>query len=143
MIIYADQQAAQDAILAGKHHAGDRFQVAGRPHVMIDDVWMTPDTPEPEPVREWTDEQNDVAYDTFRELADHKGTAFARDTMRGIQRMGAKFAERDLAAWVERYVDEHVTSCEWFAMCDREATTTRAHPILGEVPICGRCDSKF
>lgn len=32
--------------------------------------------------------------------------------------------------------------CEWFALCDRVAVTTRNHPILGEVPICDRCDNK-
>ena len=29
--------------------------------------------------------------------------------------------------------------CQWFALCDREATTTVAHPILGDVPACERC----
>lgn len=32
--------------------------------------------------------------------------------------------------------------CEWFALCDNPATTTRSHPILGDVPICDRCDAK-
>ncbi len=30
-------------------------------------------------------------------------------------------------------------ACFWFAMCDREATCVVAHPILGDVPCCGRC----
>lgn len=29
--------------------------------------------------------------------------------------------------------------CEWFARCVRRATTTRPHPILGDVPICAKC----
>ena len=32
--------------------------------------------------------------------------------------------------------------CAWFALCVRRATATRAHPILGAVPICTRCDAK-
>lgn len=32
--------------------------------------------------------------------------------------------------------------CEWFALCDHEATGTRSHPVLGEVPICDRCAAK-
>lgn len=33
--------------------------------------------------------------------------------------------------------------CEWFALCIRKATTTRRHPILGDVPICAECDAKM
>jgi hypothetical protein len=33
--------------------------------------------------------------------------------------------------------------CKWFALCDHAAVTTRAHPILGNVPICKRCDDKI
>jgi hypothetical protein len=32
-----------------------------------------------------------------------------------------------------------VLMCEWFALCDRPATDTRPHPILGDVPVCDRC----
>ncbi len=33
--------------------------------------------------------------------------------------------------------------CEWFLLCDRPADTTRSHPILGNVPICRRCDTNL
>lgn len=33
--------------------------------------------------------------------------------------------------------------CEWFALCTNAATKTRPHPILGDVPICDRCDEKM
>lgn len=32
--------------------------------------------------------------------------------------------------------------CRWFALCTNDATKTRSHPILGDVPICDRCDKK-
>lgn len=32
--------------------------------------------------------------------------------------------------------------CQWFALCENPATTTESHPILGDVPICGRCHDK-
>lgn len=34
------------------------------------------------------------------------------------------------------------TPCQWFALCENEATTTEPHPILGNVPICARCKAK-
>lgn len=32
--------------------------------------------------------------------------------------------------------------CQWFALCDHAAVTTRKHSILGDVPICKRCNDK-
>jgi hypothetical protein len=33
-------------------------------------------------------------------------------------------------------------ACEWYALCENPATGTRSHTILGDVPICERCDAK-
>ena len=33
--------------------------------------------------------------------------------------------------------------CEWFALCTNPATTTEPHVVLGEVPICARCQKKI
>lgn len=32
--------------------------------------------------------------------------------------------------------------CQWFLLCENEATTTLYHPILGAVPTCERCAEK-
>jgi hypothetical protein len=37
---------------------------------------------------------------------------------------------------------EIVQQCEWFALCDNDATGFESHPILGDVPICDRCRAK-
>jgi hypothetical protein len=34
-------------------------------------------------------------------------------------------------------------ACQWFALCTNDAIKARPHPILGEVPICDRCDRKM
>lgn len=31
--------------------------------------------------------------------------------------------------------------CEWFAMCTNTADRLVAHPVLGAVPSCGRCQT--
>lgn len=36
----------------------------------------------------------------------------------------------------------YIPICEWFALCENESTGTQPHPILGDVPICGRCKEK-
>ncbi len=32
--------------------------------------------------------------------------------------------------------------CQWFLLCENPATTVRPHPILGNVPICDRCNER-
>lgn len=32
--------------------------------------------------------------------------------------------------------------CEWFALCDRPATSFLDHPVLQLVPVCDRCREK-
>ena len=32
--------------------------------------------------------------------------------------------------------------CMWFAKCANPANGLRDHPVLGQVPICQRCDDK-
>ena len=34
---------------------------------------------------------------------------------------------------------ELVVGCHWYALCDRPAAGIVEHPILGDVPTCGRC----
>jgi len=38
--------------------------------------------------------------------------------------------------------DEATVLCCWFAACTNEADRLRRHPILGDTPICGRCDDR-
>ncbi len=33
--------------------------------------------------------------------------------------------------------------CQWFALCDRPADGTVAHPVLGDTPTCARCADKL
>jgi hypothetical protein len=49
-------------------------------------------------------------------------------------------ARWDQARW--EYPKTQTQTCQWFALCDNEATTTQQHPILGPVPICDRCKAK-
>lgn len=41
------------------------------------------------------------------------------------------------------FIKKDPTPCEWFLLCDNEATMTRPHPVLGDVPICQRCNDKM
>lgn len=42
---------------------------------------------------------------------------------------------------LEELDDAELGQCQWFALCPNDATHTRSHPILGEVPICDRCEA--
>lgn len=33
--------------------------------------------------------------------------------------------------------------CQWWAACDNLATHKRAHPVLGDVPICDDCEGRL
>jgi hypothetical protein len=33
--------------------------------------------------------------------------------------------------------------CQWFALCDHEATVQVRHPVLGLVPTCDRCVARM
>jgi hypothetical protein len=35
-----------------------------------------------------------------------------------------------------------VKTCQWWALCGNDATKVRHHPVLGDVPICDRCNVK-
>ncbi len=37
--------------------------------------------------------------------------------------------------------DERVY-CQWFAKCPQWASTIVSHPVLGDVPVCARCNEK-
>lgn len=32
--------------------------------------------------------------------------------------------------------------CQWFGLCANAATRVMSHPIMGDVPICVRCEGK-
>lgn len=36
-------------------------------------------------------------------------------------------------------IETRVRRCEWFALCENEATHDEPHPVLGSVPCCDRC----
>lgn len=42
-------------------------------------------------------------------------------------------------------VIDHLESgvCMWFGHCTNRATHTQYHPIIGDVPICDRCQEKY
>jgi hypothetical protein len=58
-----------------------------------------------------------------------------------VAKVEREHAERDpagtfktpLTKALERKAPE---ACKWFLLCDEPATTTRSHPVLGDVPCC-------
>lgn len=49
--------------------------------------------------------------------------------------LGHPFYDRDSEAAPWRGLGR----CQWFALCDHDATLTVPHPALGDVPACARC----
>lgn len=45
-------------------------------------------------------------------------------------------------AWELMEFGEDPTLCRWFLLCENVATGVQDHPILGDVPICDRCQAK-
>jgi hypothetical protein len=59
--------------------------------------------------------------------------SFVRDGLWTVQGNG-------LARWtVERVDDDSAIGCGWFLGCRNMSVGYRHHPILGDVPACGRC----
>ena len=40
-------------------------------------------------------------------------------------------------------VTDLAVECRWFLRCANDATHTQSHPILGDVPICDRCQGVY
>lgn len=79
--------------------------------------------------------------DTIADYCETVGEGFAHETERETKADGR--ALLDVAARIRAELDKlDAPLCEWFAMCDREATTTLLHPVIGEVPCCARCAAK-
>jgi hypothetical protein len=38
---------------------------------------------------------------------------------------------------------KNTKSCQVFLLCDKKATTSLPHPVLGQVPACKRCAEKM
>lgn len=51
--------------------------------------------------------------------------------------------ESPLRARVRKIKGKHSEPCMVFALCDRPATTTTPHSILGDVPACQRCADRM
>lgn len=48
----------------------------------------------------------------------------------------------DVTLTKEESVASGYYECSWFALCTNTATKLRSQPVLGDVPICDRCDDK-
>lgn len=75
-----------------------------------------------------------VSLDEWQRLA--RRTTPATDTHTTATAYAQERARYDRHAVVD---DVDHGTCQWFALCDNQATTTVAHPVLGDVPICARC----
>lgn len=65
----------------------------------------------------------------------------AEGTVDGAAGSDADFCQVCQAGPTAYAVRARTDLCQWVLFCDDEATTTRPHPILGDVPICARCDA--
>lgn len=54
----------------------------------------------------WTDEQDELAYDTFKNVARLHGREQARKMMNNLQNLGSPIRDVDIQAWEDRYLDE-------------------------------------
>lgn len=56
---------------------------------------------------------------------------------------GARFEYVEGDLYDQTKKDAQLGACSWFAYCENPATHTQAHPILGDVPICDRCQGIY
>lgn len=56
-------------------------------------------------MRNWTGEQDALAYDTFVKFADSYGIERAIHHMQVIQKAGAQFGQTDIDAWEAKYIE--------------------------------------
>jgi hypothetical protein len=77
---------------------------------------------------------------------------FYKDDVRGI-RGNVVFAgqakpiisgeSKRSAEWHRNKLEASRPMCKWYLNCDHKAVTTQEHPILGQVPICRRCQRRY
>lgn len=102
----------------------------------LDEIDDEDDEIQPDPFVDLDDDE-DVCEDCGEDHADGVpgGVVVARVTPDG----------QPLADWERDLLglsDGETLTCQWYAMCANDATTTERHPILGDVPICQRCKDK-
>lgn len=111
--------------------------------------FMFPETPEDiAPYESWANIDPEesalicLGSDDVVAAVDAYGTAYIRP---------GRFADPDEAkkrieavhAAIHDVYEVHRPMCGWFALCENKSVKTRPHPVLGDVPICKRCDNKI